>query len=462
MTGMVLVVDDIPANVKLLEVKLTNEYYDVTTAKSGVEALKVLETTPVDIILLDVMMPEMDGFEACRRIKANPALAHIPVVMVTALTETKDRVTGLKAGADDFITKPINDVALFARIRSLIRLKLMTDQLRLRNQTGEQFGALSSTEFQIITDTAGASIAIIDDDTLQVRQVSDALAGVGHKPYVISNPAEAIVRLPEIKPDLVIVSTMLTEGDGLRLCMQIHAQPDFRNVPLLIIADEEDKELILKGLELGVNDYIVSPIEINELIARTVTLVKRKRYQDAMKENYQQSVSLAVMDGMTKLYNRRYFDVHYDSIFKQAKEQQKKLAVIMADIDHFKSVNDTHGHQVGDEVIKEVARRLSATTRDTDFVARYGGEEFVMVLPSATLQEAQSVADRLLGLIRATPVTLPMAPGTLAVTISIGIACISAEDTQPADLVKHADEALYKAKHGGRNRAEAYVAGGTF
>jgi two-component system, cell cycle response regulator len=130
MSARVLVVDDLLPNVKLLEAKLNSEYYDVLTARSGIEALEVVKNNPPDIILLDVMMPEMDGFETCRRLKADPTVSHIPVVMVTALSEVEDRVQGLKAGADDFLTKPINDLALFARIRSLVRLKIMTDELR--------------------------------------------------------------------------------------------------------------------------------------------------------------------------------------------------------------------------------------------------------------------------------------------------------------------------------------------
>ena len=132
MSARVLVVDDILANVKLLEAKLTAEYFDVVTALSGQEALDLIEVNHPDIVLLDIMMPGMDGFEVCRRIKANPASMHVPVVMVTALDQPSDRVEGLECGADDFLTKPVDDIALFARVRSLVRLKMMTDELRVR------------------------------------------------------------------------------------------------------------------------------------------------------------------------------------------------------------------------------------------------------------------------------------------------------------------------------------------
>src|SRR6187455_2032736 len=151
MTARILVVDDISANVKLLEARLTAEYFDVTTAMSGAEALSICERAQCDIVLLDVMMPEMDGFETCRRLKANPATHHIPVVMVTALDQPSDRVRGLEAGADDFLTKPVSDVALLARVRSLVRLKMAADELRMRAVTSREIG-IESPEREAVAD----------------------------------------------------------------------------------------------------------------------------------------------------------------------------------------------------------------------------------------------------------------------------------------------------------------------
>src|SRR5215831_13503208 len=140
MTARVLVVDDVPANVKLMEARLSAEYFDVVTALSGHEALAMCERAECDIVLLDVMMPDMDGFEVCRRLKANPSTHHLPVIMVTALDQASDRVKGLEAGADDFLTKPVSDIALVARVRSLTRLKLVTDELRMRAATSKEIG----------------------------------------------------------------------------------------------------------------------------------------------------------------------------------------------------------------------------------------------------------------------------------------------------------------------------------
>src|SRR5438128_65999 len=155
MTARVLVVDDVELNVRLLTAKLTSEYFEVLSADNGPTALVMTEAELPDIILLDVMMPRMDGFEVCRRLKANPRTADIPVVMVTALSDVADRLRGLEAGADDFLTKPVNDTALFARVRSLVRLKRTMDELRLREEVCRQFGN-SEDQAALADDGKGA------------------------------------------------------------------------------------------------------------------------------------------------------------------------------------------------------------------------------------------------------------------------------------------------------------------
>src|SRR5246127_3107820 len=163
MSARILVVDDVPANVKLLEARLSAEYFDVVTASSGAEALAICARAECDIVLLDIMMPDMDGFEVCRRLKSSPATHFIPVVMVTALDNPADRVRGLEAGADDFLTKPVSDVVLLARVRSLTRLKMMTDELRMRAITSLEMG-MEAPERSAVADTGkGGRILLVDD-----------------------------------------------------------------------------------------------------------------------------------------------------------------------------------------------------------------------------------------------------------------------------------------------------------
>jgi two-component system cell cycle response regulator len=262
MTARVLVVDDVPANVKLLEARLSAEYFDVTTAHCGAEALAICERAECDIVLLDVMMPDMDGFEVCRRIKSNPATHHLPVVMVTALDQPSDRVRGLDAGADDFLTKPVSDVALIARVRSLARLKLVTDELRMRAVTSKEIGLLAS-ESDAVNDTGRAGrVLVVDDRASSYERVVQTLS-TEHTVDVQTDPNEALFRAAEGNYDLAIVSLGLQNFDGLRLCSQIRSLERTRNLPILAMAEADNHAKLMRGLEIGINDYLVRPVDKN-------------------------------------------------------------------------------------------------------------------------------------------------------------------------------------------------------
>jgi two-component system cell cycle response regulator len=451
MTGLILVVDDVPANVKLLEAKLSNEYYDVITAKDGFEALQQARDKKPDLVLLDVMMPGMDGFEACREMKKDPTISHIPVVMVTALSEPSARVQGLEAGADDFITKPINDTALFARVRSLVRIKVLIDELRLRGKSGAQLG-VEAESFSGELNVSDAHIMVIDDDAVQSRRTHDKLKAVGYQVQLFTDHKAAIeAAKTSPKLDLILISMSLADIDGLRLATQFKAIEVVRHVPIIIMVDEEEQNTMLKGLELGVNDYLISPIDYNEMFARVKTQIRRKKYQEALKASYQESVSMAVTDGLTKLYNRHYLDTHLKNLVRQAGENSRNLSLIIMDMDHFKQVNDTYGHQVGDEVLVALAEMIVGAIRSADLAARYGGEEFVVLMPETDAARAYEVADRLRKRVESTPFKISHAEGEIRKTVSIGFSTFESADT-PEKLLQRADHALYEAKNTGRNK----------
>jgi two-component system cell cycle response regulator len=451
MTGLVLVVDDVPANVKLLEAKLTNEYYDVITAKDGYEAIEQTKSRMPDLILLDVMMPGMDGFETCRQLKQDPDVAHIPVVMVTALSDPSDRVQGLEAGADDFITKPINDTSLFARVRSLVRIKVLIDELRLRDQSGAQLGAITD-KFSLNMDISGSKVMVIDDDVIQSRRINEKLSAAGYDVDVFSEHQKALEHVKNATDiDVIIISTQLIDVDGLRLASQFKAFEAVRNVPVIMLVDEDEQHLMLKALDLGVNDYLITPIDFNEMFARVKTQVRRKLYQEALKSNYHESVSMAVTDGLTKLYNRHYLDTHMKNMVQQAQQGGRPMSVLIMDMDHFKSVNDTYGHDVGDQILVALSEIIVHIIRSADLAARFGGEEFVILMPETDEARAYEAAERVRKRVEAHAFTVNHDVGTLHKTVSIGCATIRPDDT-PETLMKRADNALYEAKHGGRNR----------
>ncbi|KRD56384.1 MULTISPECIES: PleD family two-component system response regulator [Sinorhizobium/Ensifer group] len=455
MTARILVVDDVPANVKLLEARLLAEYFDVLTANDGYSALALCEKTPIDLVLLDVMMPGLDGFEVCERLKANPRTAHIPVVMVTALDQPSDRVRGLKAGADDFLTKPVNDLQLMSRVKSLVRLKNVSDELRLRAQTAQTIG---------LEDVGGAdrpdepgNVLLVDGRGSSQERLQRALKPIADV-SVISDPQAALFEAAENNFDLVIVNANFDDYDPLRLCSQLRSLERTRFIPILLIAEQGSDEMVVRALDLGVTDYLMRPVDPNELIARSMTQIRRKHCNDRLRSSVQQTIELAVTDGLTGLHNRRYFDTHLKLLMDRAAARGRPLSICMTDIDRFKQVNDTYGHDAGDEVLREFANRIRTTVRGADLACRFGGEEFVVVMPDTSAEMAAGVAERLRMIIESLPFPVPQADGVLKVTASMGIATLRPGADTAEALLKRADTALYQAKHEGRNRVVAAAA----
>ena len=459
MTARVLVVDDILPNVKLLEAKLSGEYFDVITATSGAEGIQKAESQSPDIILLDVMMPGMDGFETCQRLKSNPATAHIPVVMVTALTDATDRVRGLESGADDFLSKPVNDIALMARVRSLVRLKMTVDEWRIRENTANQFGFVGNKGTFLAEPSEKARVMIIEDKNFESEKFIETLKRDDDEVVSVRSGDQAMEMAQRSDFDIITVSLNLQHEDGLRLCSHLRSSERTRAVPILMVAEEADMKRIAQGLEIGAHDYILRPVDRNELLARVRTQIRRKRYQDRLRSNYEQSLSLALTDSLTGLFNRRYLMVHLEKLLNKNKESNKSLCALMMDIDHFKKINDTYGHQVGDDVLKIFAERVSQRLRSFDLVARLGGEEFVVVLPDISVDMAFQVAERLRKGICNTKFEVSGPNGPIDVSVSVGAVMITGggDNLKVEDVLKLADDELYKSKENGRNRV--YFAG---
>ena len=450
MSARILVVDDIPANVRLLEAKLTAEYFDVISANDGPSALQLAEHESPDLILTDIMMPGMDGFEVCERLKANAATRHIPVVMITALSDVSDRVRGLEAGADDFLTKPVNDIALFARVRSLARLKLTMDELRIRRAAASQSEVVADQAMNEITGSC-ARILLAEASNLNAERLRDSLESDGHKVRIEASIDGAISAARQDDFDLLIANLHIGNEDGLRLCSQFRSHEATRNTPILLVLDEDELPRLAKGMDLGVTDYLIKPVDRNELQARCRTQVKRRRYHDQLRQVLRTSVSMAYIDPLTSVYNRRYMNAHLERKIMEIAETTKPVSVLLFDIDHFKAVNDHYGHAAGDKVLQCLTKRAQICLRDLDMVARYGGEEFVIVMPDSDQRVAIKVAERLRQIIAGSTFPVSTSKDDLQVTISIGCATTLDPMETSESLLRRADMALYEAKANGRN-----------
>ena len=457
MTARVLIVDDNSANRRLLEARLTAEYFTVQTASNGADALAMCSVELPDVILLDVMMPGMDGFEVCRQLKSNARTQHVPVVMVTALDQSSDLLEGLEAGADDFLTKPVDNLALITRIKNLARFKVLTDEMLLRAASDGEFGLSLPMEGKSTVIESQGRVLVVEDREAAASRIVEALR-TENQVFHTTDPAQAVLSLPSGEYDLIVISLSLRNADGLRLCSEIRSLDDGRHLPLLALAEAEEQGRLHRALDMGVNDYIVRPVNTSELLVRVRTQIKRKRYTDYLRSRLEQSVELAVLDPLTTLHNRRYFTRHMQALFDRSVDRGRVLSILLIDVDRFKFINDTHGHDAGDDVLRALASRLRDNVRASDLACRLGGEEFVVVMPDTSLENANLVGERLRHCIAAMPFMVGLQRNPINVTSSIGVAALEYGDDKPELILRRADQALYSAKRDGRNRVAADAA----
>ncbi len=451
MPARVLIVDDDPTALAALEMRLSEEYFEVSTADDGEQGLEQMKADPPDIVLLDVVMPGINGYEVCERMRSDPELLHVPIVMLSVKSEPEDVVQGLKAGADDYLEKLFDDVVVLARIRSLVRSKLMMDEFRRREQTSNQLGVLDSEEDLIDSDVLERRILVIDDDAETVGRISMALAS-SYQVTSECDPDRAMAVAGDGEFDLIVVSLTMDGSDGLRLCSHLRTMEETRQTAILVITEPDSSEMLVRALEIGVSDYLKVPVNTDEMMARVRTQIKRKMYQDRLCANYETSLALAVTDSLTGLHNRRYMVSHLDTLMERGRESGRPVALLIMDIDHFKNVNDNYGHAVGDEVLQEFAERIKRNVRGIDLAVRYGGEEFVVVLPETDLEVAKMVAERLRQNVAEEPFEVSADVGTITVTASIGGTVYDGTEVSTDGLLRRADEALYTAKNQGRNQ----------
>ncbi len=452
MTARILVVDDSTANLKLLRAMLASEYMEVIIARDGPEALVKLAECNPDVALLDVMMPGMDGFEVCRRIKSAPSTSPVPVVMLTTLDQPEDRFAALEAGADDFMTKPLNRPALIALVRNLVRHKAMIDVLRMRERSGGG-GARAGEPTMMGVSIDPGRVLLIGDQ----RGTSDAIRLAllpRHRVHVEKDSEDALLLVRRAEFDLLAVDLSLAGADALRVCARLRALAESRYTPVLAIANH-DAEASLRALELGVNGCVAQPLHPGELLARVDSQLRRKRYWDALRDGARKPLEWAGVDPLTRMHDRRYLERYLGALVSQNVERGRPVSLLFMDVDHLDAVNDTYDHEVGDEVLREVARRISSSLRGLDLSCRFGGEEFVAAFSGVDVATARRIGERLRESVAGRPFPIATEDGPLHVTISVGSATTSSREDTADALLDRADLALYRAKKDGCNRVVA-------
>jgi len=461
MSRKILIVDDLATNRIILKVKLNAACHETLQAADGTSALRLAQTEQPKLILLDMMLPDISGIDVCRKLRADPKTQHIPVVIITASGDRESRLRALEAGADEFLTKPLNEVILLARIRSLLRAHETEAELRLRSETWGQFDLADGEAVY----TMPGQIGLIAAEPAIAIGWRSALAPHLQERISILTPSAALSDHPEGgSPDIFLVSADLgTWGTGLRLIADLRSRLQSRHAAIALVLPQAEPDAAAMALDVGANDLLPLPLDPQETALRVTLHIQRKRRAEQLRRSVNNGLRMAITDPLTGLYNRRYAVAHLDRIAAQAIDTGRRFAVMLLDLDRFKMVNDTYGHGAGDAVLEAVAHRLRENLRPSDLVARIGGEEFLVALPEATLGSATETADRLCRVIGDLPVSLPGGQGAVTVTISVGLAlgpnlgpnlgpgATSAVATA-RDTLTRADAALMAAKNDGRNQ----------
>lgn len=466
MPGRILVVDDVATNRIVLKVKLASAAYDVLQAGGGIEALKMAQRDRPDLILLDVAMPDLDGLEVCRRLKADHRTSEIPVIIVTALNDAASKIAALEAGAEDFMSKPLDDLGLLARVRSLLRARGIASELALREGTRQALGfAEPASDFAL-----AGRICLVAADECTAMTWKRGLTGKVRDRIEVSTASDVLRDASGSNlPDLYVIGSDLSrQNEGLMLLSELRSRQTTRHAGVIIAVDREAQTPATMALDMGASDIVTLPLDFEELALRLRTQLSRKRQGDRLRSRVRDGLQMAVTDPLTGLYNRRYAMSHLTRVRERALSNERTFAVMLIDLDKFKQVNDTHGHAAGDAVLKSVAGTLSANLRSVDLVARIGGEEFLAILPDILPDAALNAAERLREAVCASPINLPASngqtePTVLIQTISVGLITggggPAGTDISLSELLDRADRALYQAKEKGRNRVTAVASG---
>jgi two-component system, cell cycle response regulator len=448
MVGKILIVDDVSTNRIVFKVKLSAAGYAVVVAGDGLGCLHQARTERPDVILLDLNLPDMNGIDVLGQLKANPATRRIPVVMVSSEQDPVRRVAALRAGAEDFLSRPIDDEMLLARLRGLLRSR---ESIGSFATPEAGFGLFGMAEAPVGFDGPGL-VALVMPRAEAAVHLRKQLAAAGSERITILAPDEVhVAGGPDLSPDVYLIDSDVNgEGGGLRLMSELLSRSASRHAAFCILNQSTPHPAPAMALDLGANDVVDSRIPPSELAVRLHRLVLHKREMERMRASVQDGLRLAMIDPLTGLHNRRYGMAQLQAIAGEAEGAGSDFAVMVVDLDRFKSVNDRWGHAAGDAVLIEISARLAANLRDTDLLARIGGEEFLIVLPDTSLEDAGLVARRLCQAAVESPVVL--ADGTsIDLTISIGMT-LGQDGANVADLVDRADRALMRSKAGGRNK----------
>ena len=454
MQGKILIVDAIATNRIVLKVKLVTAFYEVVQATTLAEAVEMACTQSPDLIITALSLPDGTAAALRQRLRAEPAAKYIPVMAVGAQASAPDRLATLRAGVRDILTRPLDETLLLGRVRSLIRAHTATADWQMRDDTSHALG-LAEPE-RPFADQSHCMLVSADRTLLQTYAMQ--MRPVVRMKLTLASVSTLMTELRnKTMPDVfVLILPADTDDamDALRILSALRANANTRHAGIMVLQTVADSALAATALDMGADDLMSYGFDAAELGLRLDAIVRRTRRAEQMRTTVRTGLQAALFDPLTGLYNRRYAMPHLARVSEHAIKAGRSFAVLLADLDHFKQVNDIYGHAAGDAVLIEVADRLRNCLRSSDMAARIGGEEFLVVMPGTPQFQAQRAALRICQAISAAPFVVPGGTQQIEITISIGMAINEngCADKRPDEMIQSADKALYAAKGGGRNQ----------
>jgi two-component system cell cycle response regulator len=449
----ILIVDDDLTNQKLLERMLPIDQFNVLFASDGQKGMDMVYKELPDVILLDVMMPKKDGFTVARELKKDLSVRNIPIILVTALDGSENRISGLEAGAEEFLTKPVKKVELIARIRSMLQLKEYREQLDIHKQSGALFSQAAGEDMSNKLDLDKAPhVLLVEDNEIDRNIILKALEKEFLRLETAKNGQEAISCIQSGEVDLVLLDILLPDINGFEICKRLKTMDTAKDIPVIVITCLDDIDSKITGVKLGADDFLIKPIDTRELNARIKVLLDKKDQLDKLRTHYEYALSSASIDSLTGLYNHGYFKKFLSLEVKRSLRQQYPVSLLMIDIDEFKLFNDTLGHVKGDDILHNLGNLIRSVIREVDLTARYGGDEFVVILPYSDRNGAVKVSNRIQNTISSDEVFKEFSRNMNELTVSIGVAEFPSDCVDDEDMIRKADHMLYLAKQKGKNQ----------
>jgi two-component system cell cycle response regulator len=450
----ILVVDDEPLNVKLFAAILSSDSYEIIRAFNGEQALiKVNEECP-DLILLDIMMPGIDGFEVTRRLKGRIETRDIPIILITAFDIADYKVIGHEAGADEFLNKPIRAPELKSRVKSLLRTKEYQDKLKLQQQT-ETDRRTDTEEKPIHGEKDNSSVLLVFEEENDAKSIKMFLHG---QPYevIIEKTAKDVIALSNQRQiDLILLDVMLQGEECFEICSRLKEREQTANTQILVVADSQYLENRHEQFELWPDDFLIKPVNVHELRARVKALLKKKAFLDRIYAGPQGSVRSAITDRLSGLANHSYFKYFLEHEIKRSSRDSKPFALMMMELNGVGHNPNCVGHPAGEDVLKDLGTLIKENIRDVDLGARYREKQFAIVLAETDGNGAVMVAERLKGLIEHHFSKNTKNISAKSPAINIGSAVYPSDGDTMDLLIDQAEKKLFESKKEIRPRNNA-------